>query len=958
MKKKYHHVLVVIFILSIFALCLNIGCARKTPPEAKPAPAKAKQTPAEAKQAPAEVKPGPSSKLVRPGGDLQAVLDSGKNLLLEKNGVYEIPETLRYKFPGQKISTKDAVYISDYATLRITDPNLMMLIDGGQKDKIVLKNVLLDGNRYELGIVPKSEVTGGGGQPPMVFFGGDGAEGQKALNNVFMSTRTWSTLKVHEGASGVLVEGNIFLGAGVGPRGNGREKREIPFNWGDAVSCAAENTTVRNNLIIDPTDVGVVFYGAPGSVAEDNVISCISRESLGGINMVDGFLYPLDGEKRFSYHGTVVRNNYIDSFGARIHISIPMGPGIWVPSTRDRTLVGATIHDNTIAGGAAGYGFVVNGVDKFSVYGNKSIASHSGVGDGLRPVFTNYPDKPGPFLFNPDRVTNSHLQKEFKPKERHLLHLLRCNHGKKNELGYRIYEYGKYEVRAVINAAYLEMLGREPSQKEMEDNIAWLQKDQVSGDQLRRKLMAGDEFKKKFGTVASDDLHPYRIKLWMEILDGIQKEYLKDNGKMPDAKTMYLMALSRLNRTKIQRVDSSTLDKKIMCGYQGWYRCAGDGTNLAWVHYRGFDLNFYDGDCGIEFWPDMSEMDQDEHYLPHKFFHPDGSRAYVYSNANPKSTLRHFKWMHDYGIDGVFVQRFAMEVTADWDEEAEDSRTSFNHVLDLCRQGANKYGRTYAVMYDLTDMPTGHTDKMINDWKYLVKIMKITTDPDDKAYQHHKGKPVVGIWGVGFRRGYTIEDCEKFIDFLKNDPKYGGCTVMLGIPIQWRSQGAEYLEIYKKADILSPWSVGRFKNIDHAKDYARTTFVEDTKWCKENGLEFMPVSYPGFGWANLKGRKSFISREDGRFLWAQHHALMKNGATMIYQAMFDELDESTQIYKVTDTPPVGKSKFDTYEGLPSDHYLWQVGQASRMLRGEIPLTDRVPSREGYPEANKRIASGY
>ena len=947
MKTKYRHVPAVAVILSFFTLCLNVGCAKQTEPE--------------------ENLSSPSSILVRPGGDLQAVLDSGKNLLLEKNGVYEITETLKYKFGNQEISTKDAIHISDYATLRISDPNLMLLVDGSGKDHIVLKNVTLDGNRYKLSIVAKKEVTGGGGQPPMVVFGGDGVEGQKVLNNVFMSTRTWSSLKVHEGATNVLIEGNIFLGAGVGPRGNGREKAEVPFNWGDAVSCAAENTTIRNNLIIDPTDVGIVFYGAPGSVAEDNVISCISRESLGGINMVDGFLYPLDdGQERFSYQGVVVRNNYIDSFGARIHMSIPMGAGVWVPRTKDKTLVGATVHDNTIAGGAAGYGLVVNGVDKFSVYGNKSIASHSGVGDGLRPVFTNYPDEPGPFLFNPDRVTNSNLQKEFVPSKRHLLHLLRCNHGKTNELGYRIYKYGEFEVRAVINAAYLEMLGREPSQKEMEDNIAWLQTDQVSADQLRRKLIAGDEFKKRFGNVASDDLHPYRIKLWMGMLDGIAKEYLKNNNKMPDAKTLYFAALSQLNRSKIERVDSSTLNKKIMCGYQGWYRCAGDGTGLAWVHYRGRDLNFYDGDCGIEYWPDMSEMDQDEQYLPHKFFYPDGSRAYVYSNANPKSTIRHFKWMHDYGIDGVFIQRFAMEVTIDWDEEANFSRTGYNHVLDLCRQGANRYGRTYAVMYDLTSMPANYIDNVIRDWKYLVNIMKITKNPDDKAYQQHNGGPVVGIWGVGFRnKEYTLKECEKLVDFLKNDPIYGGCTVMLGVPTYWRTAGrdsakdAGLLELYKKADIISPWTVGRLKNIDDAKNYAESVVVEDIKWCKDNGLDFMPVSFPGFGWKNLTGNpKAFISRQDGRFLWAQHHSLIDSGANMIYQAMFDELDESTQIYKVTNTPPNGKSEFLTYDGLPTDHYLWQVGEATKMLRGETVLSDRIPPRKGYDDINERIASGY
>ena len=38
----------------------------------------------------------------------------------------------------------------------------------------------------------------------------------------------------------------------------------------------------------------VVLYGAPGSIAEDNVIAAISRESLGGMNLVDPIVYNLD----------------------------------------------------------------------------------------------------------------------------------------------------------------------------------------------------------------------------------------------------------------------------------------------------------------------------------------------------------------------------------------------------------------------------------------------------------------------------------------------------------------------------------------------------------------------------------------------------------------------------------------------------------------------------------------
>ena len=123
------------------------------------------------------------------------------------------------------------------------------IVDSSQQNDVVLEKVILDGNRYGLGTVAKSEVTGGGGQPAMVFFGcpdvGDKkvvnrVSGQRVADCVFMSTRTWSSLQVREGASGCIVENNIFIGAGVDPRGNGRQKNEVPFAWGDAMSCAAE----------------------------------------------------------------------------------------------------------------------------------------------------------------------------------------------------------------------------------------------------------------------------------------------------------------------------------------------------------------------------------------------------------------------------------------------------------------------------------------------------------------------------------------------------------------------------------------------------------------------------------------------------------------------------------------------------------------------------------------------
>ena len=56
---------------------------------------------------------------------------------------------------------------------------------------------------------------------------------------------------------------------------------------------------------------------------------------------------------------------------------------------------------------------------------------------------------------------------------------------------------------------------------------------------------------------------------------------------------------------------------------------------------------------------------------------------------------------------------------------------------------------------------------------------------------------------------------------------------------------------------------------------------------------------------------------------------------MIYQAMFDEMDEGTAVFKCANDPPVGASRFLTLEGLPSDHYLWLTGQGGKLLRGEV-----------------------
>jgi hypothetical protein len=406
------------------------------------------------------------------------------------------------------------------------------------------------------------------------------------------------------------------------------------------------------------------------------------------------------------------------------------------------------------------------------------------------------------------------------------------------------------------------------------------------------------------------------------------------------------------------QIDASTLTGKLMAGYQGWFRAPGDGSGKAWGHYCP-DADFRPGHCKIDAWPDMSELEEDEKFAT-PFKHADGSTAHVFSSIHPKTVMRHFRWMKDYGLDGVFVQRFF--------DNAHELRVGQEkgslQVLSLCREAANRYGRTYALMYDLSGMHEGQEDVILEDWTRLKGQMCLTEDP---AYQRHRGKPVVSVWGIGFpdRPDYTLKPCKKIVDFLKKE----GLCVKLGVPTGWREQKLErpyvpfgkrsssYVdgdcqqnpllhEIIKSADIISPWAVDRCRTPEGAADLAKNVWAGDLEWCRKQGLEFMPVAFPGFSWNNMYPQDPFNAtpRLKGAFLWELYAQAIKLGVPMLYQAMFDEVDEGTAIFKCSNNPPVGESRFLDMDGVAPDHYLWLASQASKMLRKEIPLSEKMPTR--------------
>ena len=206
----------------------------------------------------------------------------------------------------------------------------------------------------------------------------------------------------------------------------------------------------------------------------------------------------------------------------------------------------------------------------------------------------------------------------------------------------------------------------------------------------------------------------------------------------------------------------------------------------------------------------------------------------------------------------------------------------------------------------------------------------------------------MAVWGVGFNdnRQYSLTECLELVQALKAD----GCTVMLGIPSWWRegkrdaTDDPRLLEIVQLADVLSPWTIGRYRTPEQAASHAEQVWKADAAWCRQREIDFLPVVFPGFSWHNLHGDPlDAISRLKGQFLWSQMVAAKQIGSQMIYVAMFDEVDEGTAIFKCTDNPPVGEGvQFLSLEGLPSDFYLRLVGRGRSMLRGEIPATSSIP----------------
>ena len=386
------------------------------------------------------------------------------------------------------------------------------------------------------------------------------------------------------------------------------------------------------------------------------------------------------------------------------------------------------------------------------------------------------------------------------------------------------------------------------------------------------------------------------------------------------------------------------MNRKLLMGYQGWFACPGDGSQPdRWVHW------FHENEpsaakVNVDFWPEVSELESNELFSTQMKL-PDGSPAKVFSAFNPKTVARHFQWMQENNLDGVFLQRYACELS---DPHFFALR---NQVTANVRAGAEKYGRVFAIMYDITGARTNTlVSTLTNDWNFLTRTQRVTGSP---RYLRHHGKTVVAIWGFGFPdRPGTVEQARAAIRFFKA----AGCTVVGGVPVNWRNDPV-WADAIRQFDVISPWATGAFADDAGADNFCAQQIVPDLVAARSAGCEYMPVIFPGFSWHNQMSarhlvrpdtRLNFIPRRGGAFYWRQVFNAVNAGCPMIYGAMFDELDEGTAMFKLAPTaaqlPAQGTFVPLDMDGkkLPADWYLRLANEAGKMLRGEIPVTNALP----------------
>lgn len=367
---------------------------------------------------------------------------------------------------------------------------------------------------------------------------------------------------------------------------------------------------------------------------------------------------------------------------------------------------------------------------------------------------------------------------------------------------------------------------------------------------------------------------------------------------------------------------------KVTVGYQGWFTAAGDGSpQNTWGHQN------------LECWPDVREYTTTyQTSLPNL---GNGQPAKMFSSWDQSTVNKHFQWMQQYDIDCAALQRFCNEITP-----GSPIKTFRDGIATRVKNASQTYSRKFYIMYDASGWANLAAIK--TDWTNTISSTSALNLLNSSAYARQNGKPVVSIYGLGYAsHPSTTAEALDLINWFKAQ----GCYVIGSVPGQWRTgtgdSKAGFIDAYKAFNMISGWAVGR------VVDASYTPWVTgDRDFCNANNMDYQPCAYPGTSFYNSNGPASpqnQYPRYHGDFLWSQFAVFKNAGVQSVYIAMFDEMNEATQIFKTAENStqaPAG-SWFLNLDAdgvaLSSDFYLRLTSDGGKMLKGLIPYTATHPT---------------
>ncbi|KAI0005117.1 hypothetical protein BJV74DRAFT_326754 [Russula compacta] len=348
-----------------------------------------------------------------------ALNSSGPGFVLQlcPNAQYMIQAPILFAAPNQEISTMGYPTDNSRATLVVSGPvangqGHTTAVDGtcANCSGAIMRNIQINGTRA--GAPP----TAGGANIEM-----GGPNSNQLIEYVHSyDPRSWSCLHITEGS--LLCNNVVVQNNDIGPCGSDAYQQ-----WADGISVSCRSAIVRNNLVNNPTDGGIVLFGSPGTHVVNNTIWVVNHTLLGGINMVD--VLPWGG----NYTGTIVQNNTViggfatDSKSASqtdgqnvddviVKIGIAIGPQTWFADHFGANIsYSGSVLNNTLTG-AFGYGVAITSANNFTVQGNTLFGNTSFIGSrGPNCSASDPTPASAAFIAGLANVTASSLQSEFQP---------------------------------------------------------------------------------------------------------------------------------------------------------------------------------------------------------------------------------------------------------------------------------------------------------------------------------------------------------------------------------------------------------------------------------------------------------------------------------------------------------------------------------------------------------------